>query len=95
MHVGHALLLLLLTAGSDPIGPDRPARGLPAAAEGAAATGIVAIGVAMQSGAPTGANQAAPRFQAVAKSPVDDLLDDFSDYYEGDKELTIVRLRRP
>lgn len=113
MHVGHAVLLLLLTAGSGPSGPDPSAGGL---------------APAMQSGTPTGGGKPVPpvtsKPEATApgdaaaldlealkqqlkdtkaigffskitlKNQVDDLLDDFSDYYEGDKKLTIERLRR-
>ena len=97
MHAGHAVLLLLLTAGSDPLGPVPSSSGLPAEA--------------LQSGKAQGGAQPALDLEALKqqlkdtraigffskitlKNQVDDLLDDFSDYYEGDKKLTIERLRR-
>ena len=113
MHAGHAVLLLLLTAGSGPFGPDPSTGGLAAA---------------MQSGTPKGGGKPVPPVTSkpaatapgdaaaldlealkrqlkdtkaigffskiTLKNQVDDLLDDFSDYYEGDKKLTIERLRR-
>ena len=132
MHAGHAVLLLLLTAGSDPLGP---ARGLPAEAlqsgkpQGGAQPATP--GTPKPEAAPPSPSQAAPAprgggkeadagakgkpgaldlealkqqlkdtraigfFSKITlKNQVDDLLDDFSDYYEGDKTLTIARLRR-
>ena len=135
MHAGHAVLLLLLTAGADPPGPDPPARGLPTAAMqpgtpqggGQPATpdtskpGAAAPSPSQAAPAPRGGGKEADAgakgkpaaldlealkqqlkdtraigfFSKITlKNQVDDLLDDFGDYYEGDKKLTIARLRR-